>query len=381
MSTGASVNKLPGFQVLNIWEHNAVKPLHLAILLCLITASLASACSDAAPSQVPHLEVTSQPVPTTVYDSPTSSLSPDAVATLLSLRQVDDYPLYTMQYMGEYTYSLLEPRPVAQTSGEKFSSGAWGCSLFAALGTGSDRLYGRNFDWEFSPALLLFTAPPDGYASVSMVDIAYLGFAGDQSLDLAELSPEELQGLLEAPAWPFDGMNSQGLAIGMAAVPDGQMAPDPDRPTLDSLMIMREVLDHAANVSQALEIFARYNVDMGGGPPLHYLLADVTGAAALVEYYQGEMHIFLNATPYHLATNFLISATGDATAGQCPRYDAISETLIADQGALSTSQAFQLLSMVAQESTQWSVVYDLSNLAVGVVPGQNYEQVHWFDLK
>ena len=35
-------------------------------------------------------------------------------------------------------------------------------------------VYGRNFDWQYSPALLLFTNPPDGYASVSMVDIEYL---------------------------------------------------------------------------------------------------------------------------------------------------------------------------------------------------------------
>ena len=52
------------------------------------------------------------------------------------------------------------------------------CSLFAALGDPENRLFGRNFDWRYSPALLLFTDRPagGGYASVSMVDIAYLGF-------------------------------------------------------------------------------------------------------------------------------------------------------------------------------------------------------------
>jgi hypothetical protein len=37
-------------------------------------------------------------------------------------------------------------------------------------------LFGRNFDYYYSPALLLFTRPPAGYASVSMVDLAVVGF-------------------------------------------------------------------------------------------------------------------------------------------------------------------------------------------------------------
>jgi hypothetical protein len=305
---------------------------------------------------------------------------------LNSLQQVDEYPLYTMKAVGEYAFSQAEPQPALQSVGGNTSQiasspAAWGCSLFAALAEGEDRLYGRNFDWEFSPALLLFTSPADGYASVSMVDIAYLGFSGSQAQDLTALPLEELQSLLDAPAWPFDGMNSQGLAIGMAAVPDGGMLPDADKPTLDSLMVMREILDHAADVAQAMEIFRRNNIDMGGGPPLHYLLADSTGEAALVEFYQGELRVIPNQAPYHLATNFLLSAAGGSPAGQCWRYDAIDERLEAVQGGLSAEQAIQMLANVAQDSTQWSVVYDMTSLEVRVVAGQQYEQVHWFALK
>ena len=95
-------------------------------------------------------------------------------------------------------------------------------------------LFGRNFDWEYSPAVLLFTHPPGGYASVSMVDIAYLGFDEDQVNSLTELTLEERQALLNAPEWPFDGMNEKGLVIGMAAVPPGQMPYDPDKKTIGS---------------------------------------------------------------------------------------------------------------------------------------------------
>ncbi len=146
------------------------------------------------------------------------------------------------------------------------------------------RLYGRNFDWQYSPALLLFTDPPDGYASVSMVDMEYLGFSGQSFLNLTDLPLEDIEALLQAPYLPFDGMNEHGLAIGMAAVPDGDMQADPARETRGSLGIIREMLDHARDAEEAVDILMKYNIDFEGGPPLHYLMADAKGKSVLVEF-------------------------------------------------------------------------------------------------
>jgi len=54
-----------------------------------------------------------------------------------------------------------------------------------------------------------------------MVDIAYLGFEGQAAYGLTERPLDELAPLLSAPYLPFDGMNDQGLVVGMAAVPPG----------------------------------------------------------------------------------------------------------------------------------------------------------------
>ncbi len=78
-----------------------------------------------------------------------------------------------------------------------------------------------------------------------MVDIEYLGFGGSRAASLINLPLNERQALLNSPALPFDGMNEQGLAIGMAAVPPGEMLHDPDKKTIDQLAVMREILDHA----------------------------------------------------------------------------------------------------------------------------------------
>jgi hypothetical protein len=305
-------------------------------------------------------------------------LTAEQVATLSSLAQVDDYPLYTMRYRGSY-----RGRAAAELGGtiKLGARPAWACSLFAALGDPEAMFYGRNFDWEYSPALLLFADPPDAYASVSMVDIAYLGFGGSEAGGVAALPLPQRESLLRAPWMPFDGMNEHGLAVGMAAVPPGDMSPDPTKANIDSLGVIREILDRARDVDEAVAILDRYNVVMGGGPPLHYLIADRTGRAVLVEFYQGKRVLLPNVGPWHLATNFLRASAGESAAGQCTRYDRIEQRLAGSGGRLSAPEAMDLLGQVAQEGTQWSVVYGLSALEVRVAMGHAYEDVHTFQLE
>ena len=342
------------------------KIINIALILGLLVGCSAPAV---APMPVPPtLPPTTVPTPTTRADG----LSHEEAATLSSLEQVDDYPLYTMRYYGAYNQRA--------SSTETASLPAWACSLFTALGDADHKLYGRNFDWEYSPAVLLFTDPPDGYASVSMVDIAYFGFEGTKAGTLTDLPLSERRALLEAPFWPFDGMNEHGLAIGMAAVPPGDMRPDPNKETVDSLRVIREMLDHASNVDEAVAILQSYNIDFGGGPPLHYLIADSSGSSVLVEFYQGEMVVIPNKTPWHQATNFLRASAGESAEGRCWRYDKISQRLTEAEGQLTVQDAMALLADVSQEGTQWSVVYGMSTGDVNVTMGREYDTLHTFPL-
>jgi hypothetical protein len=307
-----------------------------------------------------------------------AGLSAEQAETLLSLERVDPYPLYTMRYEGAYA----ELQTVVAERRGGISS--WGCSLFAALGDEGARLYGRNFDWYYSPALLLFTDPPNGYAAAAMVDIAYLFSEEELGEDLAALSLEERLALLHAPQMPFDGMNEYGLTVGIAAVPASEMPYDPALPTIDSLLVIRRMLDYARDVEEALDILRSYNLEWGGGPALHYLLADASGEAVLVEYFEGEMVIIPSMHPWHQATNFLISEFAGSALGQCPRYDRMHAALTEGQGVLSLSEALELLADVSAPSgewpTQWSVIYDMSSAMIHVVMGRAYEKVYGFAL-
>jgi hypothetical protein len=257
----------------------------------------------------------------------------------------------------------------------------WGCSLFAALGDEENRLFGRNFDWRYSPALLLFIDPPDGYASVSMVDIEYLGFSGSAAKKLMELSLAERVALLKSPWIPFDGMNEHGLVVGMAAVPPGDMQLNPQKKTVGSLEAIREMLDRAKDVGEAVAILRKYNVEMEGGPPIHYLVADRSGNAALVEFYQGQMIVIPNRVPWHQATNFLVASTGEKPEGWCWRYDVINKRLSEGQGRLSSQEALDLLEQVSQDNTQWSNVYNLTTMHISVVINKQYHKVYEFEGK
>jgi hypothetical protein len=331
------------------------------------------------------LTLTRTPAPT--EENRADGLSDEEVATLSSLEQVDDYPLYTMHYSGAYNQRgssaegvqwLVRADP--PTSSLAAVPPAWACSLFAALSDADHMLYGRNFDWHYSPAVLLFTDPPDGYASVSMVDIAYLGFGGAKADTLTDLPLIERRALLDAPFMPFDGMNEHGLVVGMAAVPGSEMPHDGGKETADSLMVIRRMLDQAHDVDEALAILQSYNIEWGGGPPLHYLIADSSGRSVLVEFYAGEMVILPNETPWHLATNHLRAIANETGPSGCWRYDKLHQRLTETEGQLTTQEAIDLLAEVSQEETQWSVVYGMSSGDVNVTMGRQYDSLHTFHL-
>ncbi len=313
--------------------------------------------------------------PARVETTPTpraDGLTAQQAATLGSLQKVDAHPLYTMRYIGAYDARQSFDAPATER--------AWGCSLFAALGDPNNKFYGRNFDWEHSPAILLFTEPPNGYASVAMVDIAYLGFIGARANNIADLSLAERRALLAAPLIPFDGMNARGLVVGMAAVPPGNAPRDPSKPTIDSLRIIREILDRAATVDEAIAIMQRYNIDFTGGPPIHYLIADTRGRAALVEFYRGKTFVIPNETPWHQATNFLRSSVDNAQ-GNCWRHDTLTQRLTAAAGRVDASSALRLLQDVSQKNTEWSIVYGMNTGKITVTMGRNYTNAYAFDLK
>jgi hypothetical protein len=305
----------------------------------------------------------------------------DEERTLGSLRKVGDFPLYVMHYYGDYGFReslrqrTAERRDERAVEAEAFAP--WGCTCFAALSPAGDKVVGRTFDWTTEAALLLFTDPPDGYASVSMVDITYLGFGK------SEPDSEQRRRLLHAPFMPFDGLNEQGLAVGMMAV-EGSAPRDPDKATIDDLEAIRLLLDYAGNVEEGISLLQQYNIDFGDGPPVHYLIADADGNAAVVEYVGGGTRVIRNAQAWQVATNFVLSeAKPEGAQSPCWRYNAAWRALEGGAGQLGLSEAMALLQQVSQGgdyATRWSVVYGMTSGDVQIAVGRQYQHVLRFEL-
>ncbi|WBB68989.1 linear amide C-N hydrolase [Micromonospora sp. WMMD812] len=269
--------------------------------------------------------------------------------TLGSLRRVDDLPLYEMTYVGRYD-------PTTGTDASPATP--FGCSLFVAAGDRSRPLFARNFDWDANPAMVLRTDPPDGYASISLVDMSYLGVGADPAGD---------RRLLNAPLLPFDGMNERGLAVGLAADDGARAERDPGKPTVGSVRILRLVLDRAATVDQAVAVFSAHNLDFDGGPPLHYLLADATGASAVVEFVDGKMRVERGQGTWQALTNVPVAGVPELQRREDRRYGQIASAMTDSGGVADAAAAHRVLTTVRQAHTRWSVTYGLRSGEVTLV--------------
>ena len=294
------------------------------------------------------------------------------VKTLSSLEKVDDFPLYVMRYHGTYFFDLFAEegmdRPFYRKVYEKVNPDA--CTSFAAMSPRGDRIFGRNFDWKHRASLLLFTDPPNGYASVSMVDLFYLGFEGTQ-----EIPWSNRFNLLGAPYATIDGMNECGVAIGQNLVPKRKIPKDPNKPTLLNTQLLRLVLDHAKDVNEAISLILGYNAEFV--VPVHFHIADASGKSAIVEYTDGKIVIVREDNPWQVSTNFLIS---EEDKPDCRRYILVNEILGKVEGKIQQEEAMRVLGEAKLDNTVWSVVYNLSTGRIQLAMGTDYTRVHNFKL-
>jgi predicted choloylglycine hydrolase len=297
------------------------------------------------------------------------------VRTMASLERVDDYPLFVMRYHGNYFFDWFSEHGIEWPIFQKFYKmmNPDACTSFVAMNDPNSVVFGRNFDWLHRSSLLLFTDPPDGYASVSMVDLYYLGLEG-----MKEIPWPKRFFLLGTPYGIMDGMNEWGVAVSQNAVPFRKLPYDPNKPTLISNQIMRAVLDHARDVDEAVSLIQKYNPNF---PVVcgHLHIADALGNSVVIEYIDGRMVVVRNDKPWQVSTNFLFSEAKPEASDRW-RYDLACEYLMTE-GRVTDQDAMKLLQSVKLEQTVWSVVYNLSTGTVNIAMGKDYEKIHSFKLE
>lgn len=306
------------------------------------------------------------------------SLFRNELRSLTSLKKIDDYGMYQMTFYGDYGFDeFLKTGASADSDIEAFVTKRLlkglpidlgivgdGCTAFAVKNENGDILFGRNFDFEYSPSLQVYTAPEHGYASVSTVNLTFAGYSREHLPD-GTLFDRFLT--LAAPFLPFDGINEKGLAIALLAVPEAQAPYDPDKITLNTTTAIRLVLDKAADVDEAVELLRQYNIYFSGDITCHYLIADASGRSVIVEYYDQELQVVETDSEYQIASNFIAFDGLSIGEGytEFERYDRVQSVIEENGCVLDAGSAIALLADVGisdgvTDMLQWSVLYNLT---------------------
>ena len=318
--------------------------------------------------------------------------------SLMSLEKVDKYGMYQMTYYGDYGFDeFLEVGARNDADIEAFVTKRLlkglpinlgvtgdGCTAFVVKNESGDILFGRNFDFLYAPSLQLYTAPNNGYASVSTVNLAFAGYSGD---NLPDGSFFNTFLTLAAPFLPFDGMNEKGLAIALLAVPKAEVPYNPDKITLNTTTAIRLVLDKAATVEEAIQLLKQYNIYFSGGIECHYLIADASGHSVIVEYVNQELCVVESETEYQIASNFIAYNGLNIGEGftEFERYDRVQNAIEENNGILEVSGAIQLLADVGVfdgdiDKLQWSVLYNLTTGKGGIFANRKTNNIIEFNL-
>ncbi|MFA6955133.1 MAG: linear amide C-N hydrolase [Thermoanaerobaculia bacterium] len=239
------------------------------------------------------------------------------------------------------------------------AASAYPCSTFCFVEDGN-AVFGRNYDFEFG----------DAYTLVNQRGVRKHSVAGDLQWTSRYGSVTFNQ---YGKEFPMDGMNEAGLVVALMWLDGTQYPPADARPRLGVLEWIQYQLDNHASVTDVIDDAVRLRVQ--SGTPLHYLIADRTGAAATIEYLGGRLVVHSGASlpaasltnsRYDESLSYLRGFTGFGGTKPMPsgpgslerfaRASMLAKTRAGSQ--TGRERAFAILDSVAQSTTRWSVAYE-----------------------
>lgn len=268
---------------------------------------------------------------------------------------------YLMEQLSDSGLSLL------------FGGNPFGCSTLSVQGEDGGYLFGRNFDWEQSEALIVSSRPENGYASVSTVNMDFIQSGG---IDITRL-PDNIQALVGLYV-PLDGMNEEGLAVSVNMIQDSDtINQNTEKPDITTTTAIRLLLDKAATVEEAVELLEQYDLHASMDMMIHFALADAQGNSVVVEYIDNEMSV----TPTSVVTNFYLTEgekDGIGTEQSHERYEILSDTR-SSQETMDEREVRDALDSVSKdnfgefESTEWSIVMNQETKEMIYFHRENYD--------
>ncbi len=326
--------------------------------------------------------------------------------TLLTVKANDDAGMYEVNYTADYKLDELMASGGATTEDElaqyiikvmlkglpvniEYEVPQLACSTFIAAQPDGGYIFGRNLDNQETDFAVVKTSPKIGYASVSVVNLSFLGYN-------EELKPVKLFdkiNLLALPYFPLDGVNEKGLAIGVLQLQAPPTNQTTDKTDVDTTLAIRVLLDKCATVSEAVEMLKTFDMHASANGCYHLQIADADGNSVVVSYVNNEMVVTEKTGDYQCATNFYLhDVPFEYEAQGMDRFEKLTEVLTREKGVRSVEEGMELLhyvNIISTEpdeegrvySTQWSSIYDLENKTLTLCSDRNYDSPYVFSVK
>lgn len=301
----------------------------------------------------------------------------DTLATINSFEAAGEF--YTMDYSGDYSdlLDMIDDQFTGEGS-EAFDS--FECSLFTAQGDEDLQFLGRNFDNPDNDVLFTRYSPPDGYQSMAFTRMNDLGYAygtNFEDLTFAQKIP-----LLRSAYFVPDGINEHGLTAGLASVDPVQTDIDPEKDTIFITRLIREILDHAQSVDEAIDVANSFNVfDNGIHVISHHLLVGTPdGESVVLEYHNGAFQTVQTSEDWQVLTNIPVwNVEHELLMNTCWRYNSLYDDMEDAAGILSWDEGMIALEAVHM-NCPWSAIYNMSDPSVYIAIMNNYDDIAYIDL-
>ena len=292
----------------------------------------------------------------------------------------------------------------AQVADENGELGTFACTSFqAAKADGEGYWYGRNYDFYKNPTMVTISHPKKGYASIGVSDMSHFGYGLDKLPDALARKVNCLAAIYA----PVDGINEKGLCTSIMALPNQAACQESGKHKVGTTIIMRLWLDRCATVQEALDLAATLDIrhDTVVGSGYHYMVADANGDCAILEFDKedGWKSMILRKPAGEksmLVTNHLLSPkyyatepdikVGNTHSRSWWRYETVAAYLAERNGIVSLEEAQEALALVhwkdlvwpdgTVEDTQYSSVYDQTNLTLALRSWKDYETTVNFSL-
>lgn len=308
----------------------------------------------------------------------------------VEIEKISNRPFYLMNYCGDYCFdeyllkgacdleefcNFINDNLIINNE-KKINRDKFGCGAFAAHNQDGDIIFARNMDCECAIPMMLRLSEDNNYKTLALVSMAEL----DWDEDTYETLEADAKLTLAAPYSPSDGINEHGLAVATLTDVSAVYTNNSDKVTLFDMTVPRLLLNKAKSVDEAIECIKKYNLFYDVAP-LHYMVADAAGDAAVIEFVDGKMVITKKKRNYQVVTNFTLYNNPALKGFGKDRYENIENELERCQGIITEYDALELLKKnVIPGDEQWSAVYNLTKKRVEVTFSRDYDHVYNYEL-